>query len=127
MFKKFIIKNWIKLFRVQVIVFAAFSMLTILYYYDKPAHQYFNRNMEEITLQSTFSLLMTYLFIAFILVLVVFPFFYISQIVSLRQNQEIFRKNKTKLSILIVLYLLTIISTLSLLTIHNSHSIEKIN
>lgn len=125
MIKEIIIKHWKTVFNIQIIVFVLFITLTFAYYWNKPAHQYFNRNIEEITIQSVFALIMTYLFIAFIAVTIIYPLLYVVQILSLRSQIEMFKKSKMKFIILFVFYLLTIASVFCLLMINNSHSIHK--
>lgn len=125
MIKEIIIKHWKTVFNIQIIVFVLFITLTFVYYWNKPAHQYFNRNIEEITIQSVFALIMTYLFITFIAVIIIYPLLYVVQILSLRSQIEMFKKSKMKFIILFVFYLLTIASVFCLLLINNSHSIHK--
>ncbi|MBD3907302.1 hypothetical protein NAL32_21515 [Chryseobacterium sp. Ch-15] len=127
MIKKTIVKNWKTIFNSQVIIFIAFNILAFIYYWDKPAHQYFNRGIEEINLQSVFSLIMTYLFVIFIVIVFIYPIIYGIQILSLKVDKEIFKKNKSKNIILLVLYILAIVSVFSLLMINNSHSIKAMN
>lgn len=125
MVKNFIIKNWKTIFNIQLFIFTTFVILTFIYYWDKPAHQYFNKNFDTSNLQAIFSLIMTYLFVFFIVVTFVYPILYLIQIFSIRHESE--NKKVTKLIILLVLYLLSIISVFALYTIHSSHAIKAIN
>lgn len=121
MIKNFIIKNWKVIFNIQLGVFTVFIILTFIYYWDKPAHQYFNRNLDTVDSQAIFSLLMTYLFVLFIILVLLYPILFLIQIFSMRNEKR--DKKMTKLLLLFVLYVLTIISIFALYTIHSSHAI----
>ncbi|SIT22665.1 hypothetical protein SAMN05421786_110109 [Chryseobacterium ureilyticum] len=121
MLENFIFKNWKALFHFQWISFSLFIVLTIIYYWDKTAHIYFNQNPDTINSQSIFSLLMTYLFISFIFITILYPILFLLQAYFI-QKKEMASK---KLILLFALYLLSIVSLFSLYTINNSHSYTK--
>lgn len=120
MFKNFIIKNWKILFNIQWICFSIFITLTIIYYWDKTAHVYFNRSLETVDLQSLFSLMMTWLFAFFAVVTPIYPLFLMIQIFSIRHKTG----NSKKLVILSFFYLLSIAAVFSLYSINSSHAIK---
>nr|WP_315032605.1 hypothetical protein [uncultured Chryseobacterium sp.] len=123
MLKNFIIKNWKTIFNIQLTFFTAFIVLTFIYYWDQPAHQYFNRTPEVWNAQSIFSLIMTYLFVFFIAVAIIYPVLFIIQLLSVRRETG---KGK-KMILLLFFYLLSIISVFALFTIHNSQAIKAIH
>ncbi|WP_336964267.1 hypothetical protein [Chryseobacterium contaminans] len=122
MLKSYILKNWKVLFNIQWIGFSIFNVLTVIYYWNKTAHIYFNRSLEIINIQSLFSLIMTWLFASFTVVILVYPFLFLMQIYFIRQEKGGVRK----LFLLFVLYLLAFISVFSLYTINSSHAIKTI-
>lgn len=125
MVNNFIIKNWKIIFDIQLFIFIAFIILTFVYYWDKPAHQYFNRSFDTSNAQAIFSLIMTYLFVFFIAVAFIYPILFLIQIFSMRNDKE--NKKTMKLIILFVLYIMTIISIFALYTINGSQAIKAIN
>ncbi len=125
MINNFIIKNWKTIFNIQVVIFVAFAILTFIYYWDKPAHTYFNRSFDTSNLQAVFSLLMTYLFVFFIAMAFIYPILFLIQILSLRKEKG--NKKTMKLLILFVLYILSIISVFALYTINNAQAIKALN
>lgn len=122
MLENFIFKNWKALFHFQWISFSLFIVLTIIYYWDKTAHIYFNRNPDIINFQSIFSLLMTYLFISFIFITILYPILFLLQAYYIRKKEMASKK----LIFLLALYLLSMVSLFSLYTINNSHSIQTV-
>lgn len=122
MLENFIFKNWKALFHFQWISFSLFIVLTIIYYWDKTAHIYFNQNPDTINSQSIFSLLMTYLFISFIFITILYPILFLLQAYFIRKKEMASKK----LIFLFALYLLSIVSLFSLYTINNSHSIQNV-
>ncbi|REC60413.1 hypothetical protein DRF65_21390 [Chryseobacterium pennae] len=120
MLKSFIIKNWKILFNIQWISFSIFIILTALYYWDKAAHVSFNRSVETINIQSLFSLVMTWFFVFFTVIILVYPLLFLIQFFSIGKG------NGKKLFLLCVLYLLTIVSVFSLYSINSSHAIKAI-
>lgn len=122
MLENFIFKNWKALFHFQWISFSLFIVLTIIYYWDKTAHVYFNQNPDTINFQSIFSLLMTYLFISFIFITILYPILFLLQAYFIRKKEMASKK----LILLFALYLLSIVSLFSLYTINNSHSIQNV-
>lgn len=122
MLENFIFKNWKALFHFQWISFSLFIVLTIIYYWDKAAHIYFNQNPDIINFQSIFSLLMTYLFISFIFITILYPILFLLQAYYIRKKEMASKK----LIFLFALYLLSIVSLFSLYTINNSHSIQTV-
>lgn len=123
MLENFIFKNWKALFHFQWISFSLFIVLTIIYYWDKAAHIYFNQNPDIINFQSIFSLLMTYLFISFIFITILYPILFLLQAYYIRKKEMASKK----LIFLFALYLLSIVSLFSLYTINNSHSIQTVS
>lgn len=122
MLENFIFKNWKALFHFQWISFSLFIVLTIIYYWDKTAHIYFNQNPDIINFQSIFSLLMTYLFISLIFITILYPILFLLQAYYIRKKEMASKK----LIFLFALYLLSIVSLFSLYTINNSHSIQNV-
>lgn len=122
MLENFIFKNWKALFHFQWISFSLFIVLTIIYYWDKTAHIYFNQNPDIINFQSIFSLLMTYLFISLIFITILYPILFLLQAYYIRKKEMASKK----LIFLFALYLLSIVSLFSLYTINNSHSIQTV-
>lgn len=120
MVKNYIIKNWMVLLKIQWMGFSIFSILSLLYYWDKPAHIYFNRSLEIINFQSIFSLLMTLLFVCFTVIILIYPLPFLVQTYFIRHQKGSGRR----LFFLFILYLLAIVSLFSLYTIHSSHSIK---
>lgn len=120
MLKNYLLKNWKILFKIQWIGFSIFIALTVIYYWDKTAHVYFNRNLEILNIQSIFSLIMTCLFAFFTFVVLIYPLVFGIQVYFVRQEKE---SNK-KLLFLFVLYLLSIVSVFSLYTINSSQAIR---
>lgn len=125
MIKNFIIKNWKTIFNIQLIIFIAFAILTFVYYWDKSAHQYFNRGFDTSNIQAIFSLFMTYLFVFFIAVAFIYPILFLIQMFSMRNEKD--RKKTVRLIILFVLYIISIISVFALYTINGSQAIKAIN
>lgn len=122
MLENFIFKNWKALFHFQWISFSLFIVLTIIYYWDKTAHIYFNQNPDIINFQSIFSLLMTYLFISFLFITILYPILFLLQAYYIRKKEMASKK----LIFLLALYLLSMVSLFSLYTINNSHSIQTV-
>lgn len=122
MLENFIFKNWKALFHFQWISFSLFIVLTIIYYWDKTAHIYFNQNPDIINFQSIFSLVMTYLFISLIFITILYPILFLLQAYYIRKKEMASKK----LIFLFALYLLSIVSLFSLYTINNSHSIQTV-
>lgn len=120
MLKSYILKNWKILFNIQWIGFSIFIALTAIYYWDKTAHIYFNRSLETIHFQSIFSLIMTWLFASFTVIVLIYPLLFLIQVYFTRQEKGYGRK----LLFLFVIYLLVIVSVFSLYTINSSHAIK---
>lgn len=68
MLKSYIIKNRKMLFILQTVIFMVFIFFTTIYCWDRCAHIHFNRPIEILNFQSIFSMIMTYLFIAFLII-----------------------------------------------------------
>jgi hypothetical protein len=100
--------------------FSIFIALTAIYYRDKTAHIYFNRGLETIHFQSIFSLIMTWLFVSFTVIVLIYPLLFLIQVYFTRQEKGYGRK----LLFLFVIYLLVIVSVFSLYTINSSHAIK---
>lgn len=122
MLKNYILKNWKIFFKIQWMSFCIFITLAAIYYWDKAAHIYFNRNPEILTIQSLFSLMMTWLFASFTVIVLIYPLLFLIQAYFIRQEKGYSRK----LFFLFVLYLLVLISVFSLYTINSSHAIKTI-
>ncbi|MGE8554291.1 MAG: hypothetical protein ACN6OB_10230 [Chryseobacterium jejuense] len=120
MLKNYILKNWKILFKIQWISFSIFIVLTGIYYWDKTAHVYFNRNPEILTIQSLFSSMMTWLFVLFTFVVLIYPLLFGIQVYFVRHEEG----SNNKLLFLFVLYLLSMVSVFSLYTINSSHAIR---
>lgn len=120
MLKNYILKNWKIFFKIQWMSFCIFIALAIIYYWDKTAHTYFNRNPEILNVQSLFSLIMTLLFVFFTFIILIYPFLLGIQVYFVWHEKE---SNK-KLFFLFVLYMLAIASVFSLYTINNNHAIK---
>lgn len=122
MVKKFLIKNRNTLFSIQWIGFSIFIVLTLIYYWDKEAHVYFNRSMETFDFQSIFSLIMTLLFAFFAVNVLLYPLLLLIQVYLMRHEKG----KAKKILLLSVLYLLSLISLLALYTINSSQTIKTI-
>lgn len=120
MVQNYIIKNWKVLFKIQWMGFGIFSVLSFFYYWDKAAHVYFNRSLEIINFQSIFSLLMTWLFVSFTVLILIYPLPFLVQAYFIRHQKGSGRR----LFFLFILYLSAIASLFSLYIIHSSHSIK---
>lgn len=123
MLKNYIIKNWDILCKSQIILFTVFIILALVYYWDRPAHIYFNRNIETVNFQRLFSLIMTYIFILFSVLVLIYPFLLILQIYFLRMTKG----SRRKLMTLSLLYLMSVISVFALFAINGSHTIKGMN
>lgn len=119
------LKNWKIIYNIQLITFITFIVLTFIYYWDKEAHQYFNKSIQTFDFQSVFSVIMTYFFIFFFVFALVYPILFIIQLISIRKEYGKFkRKNFILLS---VLYFMSIISIFALIMVNNSQAIKAIN
>lgn len=123
MLKNYIIRNQKILFTVQAVVFMVFIVLTTIYYWDRSAHIHFNRPIEIFNFQSIFSLIMTCLFIAFLIITLIYPILLLIQIYYIRT----IKGSGKKLVLLSILYLLSVIAVFTLWTINGSHSIKIAN
>lgn len=120
MLKSYIIKNWKMLFILQTVIFMIFIVFTTIYYWDRSAHIHFNRPIEILNFQSIFSMIMTYLFIAFLIITLIYPILLMIQIYYMRK----IKGSGKKLVLLSILYLLSVIAVFTLWTINGSHSIK---
>ncbi|MGE8433296.1 hypothetical protein [Chryseobacterium joostei] len=120
--KNYIIKNWRILFNIQITGFTLFIILTVIYYWNTSAHASFNRNIEITDLQGILSLIMTYLFVFFSVITLVYPF------LLFMQAYFIWKENSggKELILLSFLYLLSIISVFALFTINSAQAIKGI-
>lgn len=123
MLKNYVIKNRKILFIIQTILFTGFIFLTMIYYWDRPAHIYFNRSIDTMNVQNLFSQLMTFLFVFFSIIILVYPILLLIQIYHLKAIKGAWKK----LIILLLLYFISIVSVFALLTINGSHTIKTIN
>ena len=120
--KNYIIKNWRILFNIQITGFTLFIILTVIYYWNTSAHASFNRNIEITNLQGIFSLIMTYLFVLFSIITLVYPFLLFTQAYFIWKENS----RGKELILLSFLYLLSIISVFALFTINSAQAIKGI-
>ncbi|MEG0928344.1 hypothetical protein [Chryseobacterium sp.] len=120
--KNYIIKNWRILFNIQIAGFTLFIILTAIYYWNASSHASFNRNVEIVNLSGIFSLVMTYLFVFFSMIAVVYPVLLFLQAYFIRKEKPLGKE----VFLLTFLYLLSIISVFTLLMINNSQAIKNI-
>ncbi|HCN51953.1 MAG TPA: hypothetical protein DIT10_23215 [Chryseobacterium sp.] len=123
MLKSYIIKNRKMLFILQTVIFMVFIFFTTIYCWDRSAHIHFNRPIEILNFQSIFSMIMTYLFIAFLIITLIYPILLMIQIYYMRK----IKGSGKKLVLLSILYLLSVIAVFTLWTINGSHSIKIAN
>ena len=123
MLKNFVIKNWKTSFNIQWISFSIFIILAFIYYWDKPAHIYFNRSLRIINFQYAFSMIMTCLFILFSFIMLIYPLLFALQTYYV-WNQK---GNIKKSILLIILYLMSIVSILSLYILNSSQAIKGLH
>lgn len=120
--KNYIIKNWRILLNIQITGFTLFIILTFIYYWNTSAHASFNRNIEITDLQAIFSLIMTYLFVLFSIITLVYPFLLFTQAYFIWKENS----GGKELILLSFLYLLSIISVFALFTINSAQAIKGI-
>ncbi|SIS58259.1 hypothetical protein SAMN05421768_110109 [Chryseobacterium joostei] len=120
--KNYIIKNWRILLNIQITGFTLFIILTVIYYWNTSAHASFNRNIEITNLQGIFSLIMTYLFVLFSIITLVYPFLLFTQAYFIWKENS----RGKELILLSFLYLLSIISVFALFTINSAQAIKGI-
>lgn len=120
--KNYIIKNWRILFNIQITGFTLFIILTVIYYWNTSAHASFNRNIEITDLQGILSLIMTYLFVFFSVITLVYPFLLFMQAYFIRKEKSVGKR----VILLSFLYLLSIISVFALFTINSAQAIKGI-
>jgi hypothetical protein len=77
------------LFILQTVIFMVFIVFTTIYYWDRSAHIHFNRPIEILNFQSIFSMIMTYLFIAFLIITLIYPILLMIQIYYMRKIKGI--------------------------------------
>lgn len=119
--KNYIVKNWRILFKIQITGFIIFIISTVIYYWNTSAHASFNRNTKIIDLQGVFSLIMTYLFVFFSVVTLVYPVLFFIQAYFIRKE----RSAGKELILLAFLYLLSIFSVFALFMINTTQAIKN--
>ncbi|PWN60168.1 hypothetical protein [Chryseobacterium oncorhynchi] len=119
--KNYIVKNWRILFKIQITGFIIFIISTVIYYWNTSAHASFNRNTKIIDLQGVFSLIMTYLFVFFSVVTLVYPVLFFMQAYFIRKERSVGKE----LILLAFLYLLSIFSVFALFMINTAQAIKN--
>lgn len=121
MLKKFINRNWKKIYKIELYSFIIFITMSFSYYFYKPAHKYFNSREYNFNFISTISWLMNSLFVLFLFIIICYPIIYIIQLIYLKSDNNKINKH----IILFILYFLTFISVLLLLSIILSGTVKN--
>lgn len=122
MIRSFLNRNWLKIYNTQMILFSSFIILSFIYYWNKSTHIYFNKSIEEFNFQSIFSFFITCLFAIFFANIFIYPILLLLQYGLI--NREIHKSKIKNIVLLFVLYLISIVLVLALLTIGNTQAIK---
>ena len=109
----FLRKNTHRIYKVQVLLFLIFILLTIVYYNYPQAHRFFNRMWYEnscFCFDYLFSAIMTILFACFFWIILVYPLVYLFSLFFMKMGWK-------RLVILLILYLTSFVCEFSLYTI----------
>ena len=116
-FKRFFLRNIIIIYKIQIFSFIFFILVSVLFNLDSNAHKYYNNSVIVYNFDSVFSIVMILLFGLFFWIALLYPFFWLVQIV-LVHFYKISETKKTRLIIIsILLYFMSIIALFSLYSI----------